>query len=36
VTGLRQYGDMADLISIVKRTRELQAGTLALPETNME
>jgi hypothetical protein len=34
--GLRSYGDMADLISISKRTQALQAGTIALSETNTE
>jgi hypothetical protein len=33
---LRPCGDMADLISIAKRTRALQAGTIALYQTNME
>jgi hypothetical protein len=34
--GLRPYVDMVDLISIVKRTRALQAGMIALSETNTE
>jgi hypothetical protein len=34
--GLRPYGDMADLISIAKRTRALQSGTITLSETNTE
>jgi hypothetical protein len=34
--GLRPYGDMVDLISITKRTRSLQAGMIALSETNTE
>jgi hypothetical protein len=34
--GLRPYRDMADLLSITKRTRALQSGTIALSETNME
>jgi hypothetical protein len=34
--GLRTYGDIADLISITKRTRALQSGTIALSETNTE
>jgi hypothetical protein len=34
--GLRPYGDMADLISISKRTRALHTGTIALSETNTE
>jgi hypothetical protein len=33
---LRLYGDMVDLLSITKRTRALQAGNIALSETNME
>jgi hypothetical protein len=33
---LRLYGNMADLLSIAKRTRSLQAGMIALSETNME
>jgi hypothetical protein len=34
--GLRSYGDMLDLLSIAKRTRALQAGMIALSETNKE
>jgi hypothetical protein len=34
--GLRQYGDMADLISVTKRKIPLQADTIALSKTNME
>jgi hypothetical protein len=33
---MRPYGDMVDFISIYKRTRSIQAGTIALSETNME
>jgi hypothetical protein len=34
--GLRPYGYMVDLLSISKRTRALQAGMIALSETNTE
>jgi hypothetical protein len=34
--GLRPYGDITNLISIAKRTRALQSGTIALSETDAE